>query len=234
MKARYTLHAIRYLVVVLFLIPACVTPLKTADDKKPPVAGKKLPVEEQEKKVNELFGRILSLTEEAEDRQSVIPQMEALYDEIINNYPDVPLVEETYWRLIALSVEDLKPPKVDKAEKLYKDFLRIYPNSTLTFNIEQALGQFYYANKMWDRLLKIFTPYVRKFIATGKLDRPYHLFMFSEAKFNLGDLIEAEKGYKIVIEFFPKTTEGETSKKRLEEIRKLKKQVPAGSSTGGA
>ncbi|MEK7333505.1 MAG: hypothetical protein AAB017_09025, partial [Nitrospirota bacterium] len=81
----------------------------------------------------------------------------------------------------------------------------------------------YYANKMWDRLLRIFTPHVKKFIATWKLDRPYHLFMFSEAKFNLGDLIEAEKGYKIVIEFFPKTTEGETSKKRLEEIKKLKK-----------
>lgn len=234
MKTRYTLHAIRYLLVVLFLIPACVTPPKIADDKKPLAAGKELPVEEQEQKVNELFGRILSLTEAAEDRQSVLPQMEALYDEIINNYPDVPLVEETYWRLIALSVEEFKPPKIDKAERLYKDFLRRYPNSTLTFNIEQALGQFYYANKMWDRLLRTFTPYIKKFIATGKLDRPYHLFMFSEAKFNLGDLIEAEKGYKIVIEFFPKTTEGETSKKRLEEIKKLKKQVPAGSSTGGA
>jgi len=233
MKTRYTLHAIRYLLVVLFLIPACVTPPKIADDKKPLAAGKELPVEEQEQKVNELFGRILSLTEEAEDRQSILLQMEALYDEIINNYPDVPLVEEIYWRLIALSVEEFKPPKIDKAERLYKDFLRRYPNSTLTFNIEQALGQFYYANKMWDRLLRTFTPYVKKFIAIGKLDRPYHLFMFSEAKFNLGDLIEAEKGYKIVIEFFPKTTEGETSKKRLEEIKKLKKQVPAGSSTGG-
>ncbi|MDO9287431.1 MAG: hypothetical protein Q7T83_01420 [Thermodesulfovibrionales bacterium] len=226
--AHNTLCAMRYalflgLTVFLFLIPACVTPAKIADDKKPLADRKKLPVEEQEQKVNELFGRILSLTEEAEDRQSVVPKMEALYDEIINNYPDVPLVEETYWRLIALSVEDLKPPKVDKAEKLYKDFLRRYPDSTLTFNIEQALGQFYYVNKMWDRLLRIFTPYVKKFIATGKLDRAYHLFMFSEAKFNLGDLIEAEKGYKIVIEFFPKTSEGETSQKRLEEIKKLKK-----------
>ena len=230
MKTRYTLHAIRYLLVVLFLIPACVTLPKIADDKKPPAAGKKLPVEEQEKKVNELFGRILSLTEEAEDRQAVVPKMEALYYEIINNYPDVPLVEETYWRLIALSLGDLKPPKVDNAERLYKDFLRIYPRSTLTFNIEQALGQFYYANKMWDRLLRIFTPYVKKFIATGKLDRQYHLFMFSEAKFNLGDLIEAEKGYKIVIEFFPKTAEGETSKKRLEEIKKTKSKKTDGGS----
>ncbi len=211
------------LIVFLFLIPACVTPPKITDDKKPLAAGKKVSVEEQEKKVNELFGRILSLTEEAEDRQSILPQMEALYDEIINKYPDVPLVEETYWRLIVLLIDEFKPPKVDKAEKLYKDFLGRYPDSTLGFNIEQAFGQFYYANKMWDRLLRIFTPHVKKFIATGKLDRPYNLFMFSEAKFNLGDLIEAEKGYKIVIEFFPKTTEGETSQKRLEEIKKLKK-----------
>ena len=122
MKTRYTLHAIRYLLVVLFLIPACVTPPKIADDKKPLAAGKKLPVEEQEKKVNELFGRILSLTEEAEDRQSVVPKMEALYDEIINNYPDVPLVEETYWRLIALSVEEFKPQKLTRQKNYIKIF----------------------------------------------------------------------------------------------------------------
>lgn len=230
MKTRYTLHAIRYLLVVLFLISACVTPPKTADDKKPLAAGKGISIEDQEKKVNELFGRILSLTEEAEDRQSALPQMEALYDEIINNYPDAALVQEIYWRLIALLVDEFKPPKIDKAESLYKDFLRNYPDSMLRGNIEQILGQFYYTNKMWDRLLRMAAPHVKKFIATGKLDSPYHLFMFSEAKFNLGDYSEAEKGYKIVIEFFPKTKEGESSKNRLEEIKKTKNKKTDGGS----
>ncbi|TAL22013.1 MAG: hypothetical protein EPN94_11950 [Nitrospirae bacterium] len=230
MKKHCTLYAARYFLVFLFLISACVTAPKISDDKKPPADKKRISIEDQEKKVNELFGRILGLTEEAADRQSILPQMEALYDEIINNYPDAALVQEIYWRLITLLVDEFKPPKTDKAERLYKDFLRKYPDSTLSGNIEQVLGQFYYTNKMWDSLLRMFTPHVKKFIATGKLDSPYHLFMFSEAKFNLGDFIEAEKGYKIVMEFFPKTGEGETSKNRLEEIKKTKSKKTDGGS----
>jgi len=240
MKTRYTLHAIRCLLVVLFLISACATaPQKVEDKKITPEEKilpekKKLPMEEQEKAAFELFEKILSLTEEAKSREAILPQMEALYEEIINNYPDVPLVEESYQKIIAMDIEEFNPPKVDKAERLYQDFLKKYPDSSVKIYIEQTLGQFYYKNKMWDKLLRIFIPQIKKFIQTGKLENPYYMFMYSEAKFNLGDFVEAEKGYKIVIEFFPRTKEGETSKNRLEEIKKLKKQIPAGSSTGGA
>lgn len=223
--ARYTLFYLFIgLTAFLFLISACVTAPPKIEEKKV-TPEKKLTPEEQSQKALEVFNRILSLTEGVEDRQAILPQMEALYEEIIENYPDVPLVEESYWRLITISIEEFKPPKVDKAEKLYQDFFKKYPDSPLEIYIEETFGTFYYTNKMWDKLLRFFTPQVKKFIKTGKLDSPYHMFMYSEAKFNLGDLAEAEKGYKIVIEFFPKTKEGETSKNRLEEIQNLKKQA---------
>lgn len=243
MKKRYTLYAPCYLLVFLFLITACAAaPQKTEEKKiapaeKIPTAEKKLPLEEQEKRAVEIFSEILSLTERPEERRSALPQIEALYEEIINNCPDVTLAEESYWRLITMIIEEFKPPKIERAEKLYQDFLKRFPNSSMKIYIEQAFGQFYSTNKMWNNLLNFFIPQIKKSIEsikTGRLDNPYYIFMYSEAKFNLGDLIEAEKGYKIVIEFFPGTKEGEVSKDRLKEIEKLKRQTPTkGSPSGG-
>ncbi len=193
-----------------------------SDEKKMPAEKKKLTLEEQDKGAFEILNKILGLAEKTADRQALLPQMEALYEEIIDKYPDAMLVEESYWKVIAMDIEEFKPPKVDKAEKLYRDFFRRYPASPLNAHIEKTFGQFYYTNKTWESLMRIFTPRIKKFIQTGKLDSPYHMFMYSEAKFNLGDLVEAEKGYKIVIEFFPQTGEGEASKKRLNEMQKLK------------
>lgn len=231
--ARCTLQATRCtllcLTAFLFLIHACVTAPQKAEEKKIApeiqITPEKLSLEEQSKKALDTFNKILILTEDATDRQAILPQMEAMYEEVINNYPDAPLVEESYWRLISINMEEFKPPRVDKAERLYQDFLKKYPESPLKIYMEHTFGRFYHTNKMWDKLLRLFTPQVKKFIKTGKLDSSYPLFMYSEAKFNLGDFVEAEKGYKIVIEFFPKTGEGETAKKRLKEIQDLKKQA---------
>ncbi|MBI4689314.1 MAG: tetratricopeptide repeat protein [Nitrospirae bacterium] len=252
--SRFTIHDSRYFVyflfIVLFLISACATaPQKTEEGKaiieektvtKPPIEEQKektvtkediipekktLSIEEQEKKATEIFTEILSLTDGAADRAAIIPQMEALYIRMIEDYPDVPLVEESYRNVIYMDLMEFSPPKVDRAEKLYQDFLKNYPDSSVRIPIEQTFGQFYYTNKMWDRLLKFFTPRIKRFIETGKLETPYHMFMYSEAKFYLGDLTEAVKGYKIVIAFFPNTNEGKNSENRLKEIQNLKKQA---------
>jgi hypothetical protein len=44
--------------------------------------------------------------------------------------------------------------------------------------------------------------------------------MYAEANFNLGNFKEAEKGYKIVMDLFPKLNESKKSMARLEEIGK--------------
>lgn len=223
MKKYMTLIFLSCMVAFLLLISGCATLPGTAEEKKTVPEKKKIATEEQEKKAMGVFNKILDITSEAGERQEALPKMEVLYEEIIDNYPDVQIAEESYWRLIAILVEEFKPPKVEKAEKLYGEFSKKYPGSNMRFNIDQTLGQFYYSSKLWDRLLRFCSPQVKRFIQTGKLEGPYYLYMYSEAKFNLNDIVEAEKGYKIVLEFFPKTKEGYAANKRLKEIQDTKK-----------
>ncbi len=49
-----------------------------------------------------------------------------------------------------------------------------------------------------------------------------HLFYYSEAKYGLGDIKEAEKGYRTITVLFPQSSEAMVSKKRLEEISSKK------------
>jgi hypothetical protein len=71
-----------------------------------------------------------------------------------------------------------------------------------------------------------FVPSVKQSIETGKFTKIYDIFMFTEAKFMLNDIVEAEKGYKIIIANFPDSRESKTAKKRLEEIEQKKKKKP--------
>lgn len=220
-----------YLVVVLFLFSACATTPEVTEEKKMP-PEKKPPTEEQAKNALDIFNRILEVIGNAEDRLSVLPEIEGMYMEIVDNHPNLILAEESLWRVITMNIEEYNPPRYERAEKLYQEFRKRHPGSPFNIYLEESFGRFYYSNKMWDKLMRFFTPQIKGFIQTGKLSNPYPMFMYSEAKFNLGDIVEAEKGYKIVVEFFPHTTEGKTSKDRLKEIQD-KKQIPKGSSTGG-
>jgi TolA-binding protein len=58
-----------------------------------------------------------------------------------------------------------------------------------------------------------------EYIEIGKRPRASMMFMYSEAHYNLGNLTEAEKGYEIVSELFPKLLVGLKSKSRLKVIR---------------
>jgi TolA-binding protein len=48
------------------------------------------------------------------------------------------------------------------------------------------------------------------------------MFRYAEAKYNLGDLAEAEKAYKIIEKYFPKSKIAVTIKERLEDIKNRK------------
>jgi hypothetical protein len=50
------------------------------------------------------------------------------------------------------------------------------------------------------------------------------MLMYSEAKFHLGDMDEARKGYNIVTIYFPNSIESSMAKKRLDEIAGVQKQ----------
>ncbi|MEW6107912.1 MAG: hypothetical protein AB1632_01905 [Nitrospirota bacterium] len=180
-----------------------------------------LSIEEQNKEALETFKKILGLTENS-DRISVLPQIETAYMDIINKYPQAQLTQECHWRLMSVYLSEYNPPAFEKAEHLRSEFIKKYPESTQRSIIEDTLADGYYKNAKWEKLLRFYTPVIRQFVEKGVLMRPGEMFMYSEAKFKLGDLVESEKGYKIVIGLFPGTKEALKSKERLEEIDRIK------------
>ncbi|MEW6418618.1 MAG: tetratricopeptide repeat protein [Nitrospirota bacterium] len=205
----------------LFNISSCTYVSEKPEEIQLPESKKAISPADDEQKAFESFEEILNLTQTS-DIQSVLPQIEALYLRIITEYPDIALAQECYWRLISLYVDKSVPPEYEKAETLYTEFLKRYPGSVLKSVIEDTLSKSYYKNGKWDKLLKLYTPAVNEFNEKGKLLNPDPMFMYAEARFNLGDLVEAEKAYKVVIELFPKSSRSDTSKTRLEEIEKRK------------
>lgn len=177
----------------------------------------KLPPPEQDLRAQKVFEEILEMTLE-EERSDVLPKMEVAYLKIINEYPDSSFAEESYMRLIILNLNDYIPPRIEEAERLYQEFLRKYPLSFQKFAIGDTIVRFYYRQQLWQKLLEFTTPEVKTYIETGKLRGPFFLFLYSEALFNLNELFEAEKGYKIIRELFPSSAEAVISNDRLKEI----------------
>jgi tetratricopeptide (TPR) repeat protein len=181
--------------------------------------AEELSAEEQNKKAMEAFRKILELTESAEDRASILEPLEAAYREIIEKYPKAYLSQECYWKLMTIYISESNPPLFEKAEKLYDEFMKKYPDSQLKFLLGDTLADGYYKNGKWEKILQFYAPVIKEFIKTEKLSRASEMFLYSEAKFHMGDFVEAEKGYNIVISRFPGSKDGRTSKKRLEEIK---------------
>lgn len=187
------------------------------EDKSPKV--EELSAEDQNKKALEAFSKILELTESAEDRASVLKPIEAAYRDIIDKYPKAYISQECYWKLMTIYTSESNPPLFEKAEKLYYEFVKKYPDSKFKVLLGDTLAEGYYKNGKWEKLLNFFAPVIKEFIQTDKLLRSPEMFLYSEAKFHMGDFVEAEKGYKIVISRFPGSNDSNVSKKRLEEIK---------------
>lgn len=185
---------------------------KAAETKKPPT-----PTAEETKSL-EVFTSVLELIESTDDRKTVLPQIEELYENIIRDYPEAPLAQESYWKLITIYVEDYSPPAYDKAEIKYNEFQSKYPQSYIKGFIDDTLSNSYYKNSDWDGLLKLTSPVFQEYIEKGKQPRASMMFMYSEANYNLGNIEEAGKGYKIVSDLFPKLIVGIKSKQMLEKI----------------
>lgn len=229
-------HRTVTLVVVFFmtaLFSSCATapPEKTpvstekqipeAEAEKQPEEGKYVPTPSEQKSL-EVFQEIYDLVESTPDRQSILPEVEKLYLRIISETPDAPLARESYWRLMSIYLDDHYPPDFDKAEALYDDFIKKYPDSNYKGLLEEVLGQGYYRESKWDKVLEMSAPAFRDYKEKGTKPRPSILFMYSEANFFKGDMEEAVKGYETLTELFPRFTVGKKAEKRLKEIKDKK------------
>ncbi|HBH61164.1 MAG TPA: hypothetical protein DDX85_05365 [Nitrospiraceae bacterium] len=213
-----------FFVVVVALIYSCATAPKKAETEKPPeikpsTETKTAPVPSAEEiKSLELFKSVLELIETTDNRKSVLPKIEELYENIIRDYPNAPLAQESYWKLITIYVEDYSPPAYDKAEMKYNEFVKMYPQSYIKGFIDDTLSNSYYKNADWNGLLTLTSPVYHEYLEKGKQPRPSMIFMYAEANYNLGNIEEAVRGYEIVSDLFPKLIVGVKSKQMLEKI----------------
>jgi tetratricopeptide (TPR) repeat protein len=204
-------------IILIFLFAACATPPVEKEISKPELSASP---KEREAEAFAKFNEILVVKRSARDRESALPKMEELYIELINEYPDVPVAQESYWKLIEIYVNDHSTPQYDKAEKLYNDFVSNYPQSGFKGLIEKTLALKYYINKEWERLLDLSAPEYKKYIEDGKTPLPLLIFMYAEANFRLGNFDEAEKSFEIVIEKFPQLNENKRAMDRISHIKR--------------
>ena len=170
---------------------------------------------EQEKGSLMVFTELLDLIESTSDRKSILSKIEKLYNKIIRGYPEAPLAQESYWKLITLYIEEYSPPSYEKAEALYNEFISKYPGSVFKGYMVETIGRSYYRNAGWDKLLEICGTVFRVDVEQCKKTRASVLFMFTEANNYLGKMSYAEKGYKIGDEKFRKLNQGVKSKSML-------------------
>ncbi len=217
-----------YIVAFIFIVSLCILTPQTAisemsdESKLSENAEQKSHQTDREKKAYEVFEKILILSGKSDDKD-VFQEIEALYLEIIREYSDTALAQECYWRLVMLYVEKSTPPMFEKAENLYAEFLEKYPKSVVRNLIVDSLSKSYLKNGNLEKVLELNAPLVEAFYATGELSNPSPLFMYAEAQFKIGNLGEAEKAYKSLIESFPNSRLAYSSKKRLDEMQKKEK-----------
>lgn len=176
-----------------------------------------VPVEEQQKKATELFNTIYAISQRGE-RSAKLDEMIGLYQQIINDCPDVPLAQESSWRLIEMYFRDFNPPKKDEALSLFAQFKSRYPGSPLGNAVEGAITRALYLNGAWTDLLALTAPVAQQ--DPAKLESPLPVYYYAEAKYQLKDLKEAGKGYEIIVRQFPKSQLAGPAKARLDEINK--------------
>lgn len=207
------LFAMIFLSLCVFVMPSFLVYADETVDRE-----KELRIKEQEKEVYKILEKILELRSRAEDA-SLVPEIESAYREIITKYPESARAQESYMRLISLYLNEYYPPAFGKAESLFKGFSERYPDSLMRIRILDLISEAYYKHSEWNKLLRLHLPAIKKFIETGKLLRASDMYMYSEAKLNLGDIVEAVKGYKIVVVFFPESREGKIAEQRLRKIQ---------------
>ncbi len=175
--------------------------------------------EQQEEAAQKVFMSILDMTS-TPDRASIIPELEKSYLSIIRDYPLAGLVHESYWRLVLIAVNDYTPPDFEKALTYVEEYERKFPDIGRKSVVGDVLAEAYYRSARWEDLLKYCRPVVKEYIDKGVLTRPNELFWHAEAKLHLGDREEALKGYRIVVEKFPRTLAGSMAQKRLADMEK--------------
>ncbi len=206
-------------VIALLYLTGCSTVKEKPSVYKEPPTKKELSKEEQKKLSLKPFKEVLTLRETGKNDPETLSKIEQLYFQIQTSYPESPLAEESYLHLAKLYLRDYKPPRPEKAEKMYLLHKKLYPDSSLSKRIKDFIVRYYHAAGMWNRLLDFLEPDILEFIKTGKIKEVEYLYMYAEAKYHLSDIVEAVKGYEWVIKLAPETNLARRARAKLEKMK---------------
>ena len=225
MKRAEGIPRARFLQALLLLwsafVLSCVPPPEVGVSPERPVVS--MPPQEQEEKSFEVFESMLEETT-GKSIEEKTPVLDAGYRDIIRNYPDSFLAEESYLRLMLLNLENYDPPRVEEAERVYREYFRIYPAPRLNNAMNDSLARIYYTYGYWDRLAAFCVPMVKRYLEGRAASDALYLFYYSEAKLRLGEPGEAAKGYVLLQRQFGKGELGRQSADRLKAIEELGKK----------
>ncbi len=205
------------LVFVAFNVTAEVASIAFADSISVPV-----PLSVQQEKSIELFHEIFQTTLENNGEVN-LDRITELYWQIINSCPDVPLAQESHWRLIESFFKYYQPPQTGEALLLFAQFKSRYPDSPLMNVVKYTMARGLYVNKFWHDLLELESAGVEEFFATGTLTSPLPLFYYSEAHFHLNQIEEAVRGYQALLNYSPDTRLAQMAAEKLAQMTQERK-----------
>jgi len=232
---KITIKSIVFSTAISFFLCSCATVPGSRDTmeqkeesaapvyKKEVVGDKVISRTEEEQKSLEVFNQILELVESTDNRKAVLPRIEGIYRDIIKEYPQTPLAQESYWKLITIYLNDYSPPEYEKSEDLYREFLKKYPKSVLKIIVTTTIANSYYKNKEWKGLTALCAPILNNYNAGGGSPNALLMYMCADADFYLGNLDNAERTYKDIIKQFPKARVGQKAMKMIGKIEETRK-----------
>ena len=176
-----------------------------------------LPLSVQQNKSMELFHEIFQISLE-NDKSTNLDRIADLYWQIINTCPDVPLAQESHWRLIESFFKEYQPAQTEEALFLFEQFKKKYPDSPLMNVVRYTMARGLYVNKLWHELLELQSSVDLQNFGTENPTSPLPIFYYSEAYFHLGEIEEARKGFQALIDYFPDTRLAHMAAERLAQI----------------
>ena len=138
MKAKSIILSL--LAAVFLLLAGCAEKsVSTGEKSMQPREASQLSHAEQKEQAYDIFREILDLSG-SEDRQRNLPQIKELYQEIIVQYPEIGLAQESYLRLVIIAKEEDTASGDAEAERLYQEFVVKYPDSNLKKVLEYEVN----------------------------------------------------------------------------------------------
>jgi len=177
-----------------------------------------LSVDEQQKKALELFHNIYETSQKIA-RPAGLGQLVDMYHELINTCPDTPLAQECYKLLIMMYLYDFNPPKQKEAIGAYKTYAARYPESPLRPAILNSMARFLFESKNWQDLSDLMSPLVKTKDVPGQRQKPFLLFLYAEANYNLKNFQEATWGYQEIVTSFPASRFAKRAESRIAETK---------------